>query len=275
MTSAEDEGRYSQFLEAAITQGFLQLMEPNVTLIVREKDIERAQKAAEAAAETYSQLSGRQVAFDIQGVLGDERYISVLFGILSKAYRQPSISSGGVKLANGNKRTKIDNTLDERLRLLEDRVSRFFGQQDSVTDIPTDVTRDQERFVRSQREQKVLFISLCSPLGYIMHRLSCSRPNHEIPCFVRCLYPRPFDDVSIQRSCGGVVVSSFRSHIMDSADAHSLPPNSGTQENGTHLWIPEPEARDSTSDPVPSSSRAPQLLKERLYVGNLSPTVDE
>jgi len=43
----------------------------------------------------------------------------------------------------------------------------------------------------------------------------------------------------------------------------------------TALWIPEPEARDSTSDPAPSSSRAPQLLKERLYVGNLSPTVDE
>ncbi|KAH0828608.1 hypothetical protein J3R83DRAFT_2938 [Lanmaoa asiatica] len=62
---------------------------------------------------------------------------------------------------------------------------------------------------------------------------------------------------------------------MDDAVAHSLPPNDSTQENGTHLWIPEPEARDSTSDPVPSSSRAPQLLRERLYVGNLSPTVDE
>ena len=69
-----------------------------------------------------------------------------------------------------------------------------------------------------------------------------------------------------------VFVSSFHSHIMDSVEAHSLP---RTQENGTHLWIPEPKARDSTSDPVPSSSRAPQLLRERLYVGNLSPTVDE
>ena len=69
-----------------------------------------------------------------------------------------------------------------------------------------------------------------------------------------------------------VFVGSFRSHIMDSADARSLPPNDGTQENGTHLWISEPEARDSTSDPVPSSSRAPQLLREWLYVGNLSPT---
>ena len=34
-------------------------------------------------------------------------------------------SSGGVKLANGSKRITIDNTLDERLRLLEDRVRDF------------------------------------------------------------------------------------------------------------------------------------------------------
>lgn len=70
---AEDEGRYSQFLEGAIVQGFLQLMESNVTLIVRAKDVDRAQKAGEAAAETYSQLSGRQIAFDVQGSLSDER----------------------------------------------------------------------------------------------------------------------------------------------------------------------------------------------------------
>ncbi|KAG6376716.1 ATPase V1 A1 complex subunit E [Boletus reticuloceps] len=103
VTLAEDEGRYIQFLEGAIVQGFLQLMEPHVTLIVREKDTEQAQKAAEAAAETYTQLSGRQVASDIQGTLSDQ-------------------SSGGIKLVNGSKRITIDNTLDERLRLLEDRM---------------------------------------------------------------------------------------------------------------------------------------------------------
>lgn len=73
VTFSEDEGRYAQFLEGAIVQGSLQLMEPSVTLIVREKDAEVAQKAAEAAAETYNQLSGRQVAFDIHGTLSNER----------------------------------------------------------------------------------------------------------------------------------------------------------------------------------------------------------
>ncbi|KAG9311335.1 hypothetical protein JVU11DRAFT_8433 [Chiua virens] len=58
-------------------------------------------------------------------------------------------------------------------------------------------------------------------------------------------------------------------------DNASPPPDDSVPDAGAHLWIPEPETRDTTSDPGPSSSRAPQLLKERLYVGNLSSTVDE
>lgn len=79
VTFAEDEGRYTQFLQGAIVQGFLQLMEPRVTLIVREKDVERVQKVGEAAAETYSELSGRRITFDVQGTLSDERYVCIFF----------------------------------------------------------------------------------------------------------------------------------------------------------------------------------------------------
>ncbi|KIK95207.1 hypothetical protein PAXRUDRAFT_827230 [Paxillus rubicundulus Ve08.2h10] len=102
LTFAE-EARYSQFLEGAIVQGYLQLMEPKVTLVAREVDTEIVQKAGEAAAETYTQISGRQVSFDVEGTLSNE-------------------SAGGIKLVNGSKRIAIDNTLDERLRLLEDRM---------------------------------------------------------------------------------------------------------------------------------------------------------
>lgn len=79
VTFAEDEARYSQFLEGAFVQGFLQLMEPAVTLIVRERDIGHAQKAGEAATETYNQLSGRQVVFYVEGGLSNERYVFVSF----------------------------------------------------------------------------------------------------------------------------------------------------------------------------------------------------
>ncbi|KIJ60763.1 hypothetical protein HYDPIDRAFT_138696 [Hydnomerulius pinastri MD-312] len=103
LTFAQDEGRYSQFLEGVIVQGYLQLMEPNVTLLAREQDTELVQKAGEAAAETYTQISGRQVTFDVQSPLSSE-------------------GAGGIKLVSGSKRITIDNTLDERLRLLEDRM---------------------------------------------------------------------------------------------------------------------------------------------------------
>ncbi|KAF9234331.1 ATPase V1 A1 complex subunit E [Melanogaster broomeanus] len=103
LTFGEDEGRYLQFLEGAIVQACLQLMDLNVTLIAREKDAELVQKAGEAAAETYTQLSGRQVICDVESTLSNA-------------------GAGGVKLVSGSKRITIDNTLDERLRLLEDRM---------------------------------------------------------------------------------------------------------------------------------------------------------
>lgn len=34
--------------------------------------------------------------------------------------------AGGIKLISGSKRITLDNTLDERLRLLEDRVRQLF-----------------------------------------------------------------------------------------------------------------------------------------------------
>ena len=71
---SEDEGRYLQFLEGLISQGFLQFMEGNVQLVVRKKDAEIAQKAAYNAANTYKELSGKEVKFEILSTLKDDRY---------------------------------------------------------------------------------------------------------------------------------------------------------------------------------------------------------
>jgi vacuolar-type H+-ATPase subunit E/Vma4 len=50
-------------------------------------------------------------------------------------------SSGGVKLVSGSRRITLDNSLDERLRLLEDRVRHvgingFYVSDISITDAP-------------------------------------------------------------------------------------------------------------------------------------------
>jgi len=100
---AKDDGRYIQFLEGVIVQGFLQLMESNVKLLSRKKDARIVKQAADAAAKAYNEISGQEVQFEIESSLSDE-------------------GAGGVKLINSSRRITIDNTLDERLRLLEDRM---------------------------------------------------------------------------------------------------------------------------------------------------------
>jgi len=95
--------RYVQFLQGVIVQGFLQLLEPEVTIHARDTDIDAAKQAAEGAANEYRKISGREIKYDVVSSLSNDL-------------------AGGVKLVNGNNRITLDNTLDERLRLLEDRM---------------------------------------------------------------------------------------------------------------------------------------------------------
>jgi len=99
----KEEGRYEQLLQGVIVQGLLQMMETSVTVLCRRKDAKIAQKAGDGAAKQYGEISGRSVKVQVQAELPDD-------------------IAGGVKLISGNGRIKIDNTLDERLRLLEDRM---------------------------------------------------------------------------------------------------------------------------------------------------------
>ncbi|KAI0288308.1 ATPase V1/A1 complex subunit E [Russula brevipes] len=100
---ADDEARYVQFLEGVIVQGLLQLLEPSATVYTRPKDAAIAERAIDGAKTTYFEISGRQVEVDLDASLSDEL-------------------AGGVKLISGTRRITLDNTLDERLRLLEDRM---------------------------------------------------------------------------------------------------------------------------------------------------------
>jgi len=114
---ARDEARYVQFLEGVIVQGFLQLLEPEVTVHAREVDVGIVETAAESAANQYTEISGRTVNVTVEGVLSNE-------------------IAGGVKLISGTRRITLDNTLDERLRLLEDRMlpeirNNLFGPNDN------------------------------------------------------------------------------------------------------------------------------------------------
>ncbi|KAI0777888.1 ATPase V1/A1 complex subunit E [Irpex lacteus] len=97
------EDRYVQFLENVITQGLLALLESDVVVLARDKDIDVVKKAAENAEKQYQELSSKTVTTKVQGGLSEDL-------------------AGGVVLIGANNRITIDNTLDERLRLLEDRM---------------------------------------------------------------------------------------------------------------------------------------------------------
>ena len=69
---AKDEARYVQFLEGVIVQGVLSLLEPEVTVHAREKDVDVVQRAAEGAAKQYAEISGRTVKVSVQGSLSND-----------------------------------------------------------------------------------------------------------------------------------------------------------------------------------------------------------
>ncbi|OJT01764.1 V-type proton ATPase subunit E [Trametes pubescens] len=102
-TLAKNEGQYVQFLEGVIVQGFLSLLEPDVTVYAREKDVKLVQQAVDSASKQFNEISGRTVKATVEGSLSND-------------------IAGGVKLVSGTERITLDNTLDERLRLLEDRM---------------------------------------------------------------------------------------------------------------------------------------------------------
>jgi len=114
---SDGNGRYAQFLEGIITEGLLQLLEPHVTVKARHRDAEIARLAAQHARDAYKEVSGRDVEIRVEGSLSDD-------------------GAGGVQMDGAVRRIMLDNTLDERLRLLEDRMlpeirAQLFGRNEN------------------------------------------------------------------------------------------------------------------------------------------------
>jgi hypothetical protein len=74
-----------------------------------------------------------------------------------------NVRAGGVKLVSGSRRITVDNTLDERLRLLEDRVLFILFAWQTYKSVVLDVARDQKRSLRNERESKILHLKTLIP----------------------------------------------------------------------------------------------------------------
>ncbi|PPQ67693.1 hypothetical protein CVT26_007420 [Gymnopilus dilepis] len=114
-TPLHKTGGYVQFLEGIITESFLYVLEPSATLYCRKSDVEVVKQAAANAAKAYKDISGRDVDFTVEGSIADDE------------------SQGGIKIRSGTGRISLDNTMEERLRLLEEQMlpeirEKLFGK---------------------------------------------------------------------------------------------------------------------------------------------------
>ncbi|KAE8209973.1 hypothetical protein CF319_g8104 [Tilletia indica] len=99
----KDESKYEKLMSDLILQGLLQLMEDKVEVTVRKQDVALAKRAADSAASAYEEKSGKSTNVEVSAGLGKN-------------------SAGGVALSGFGGKIKINNTLEERLRLMEERM---------------------------------------------------------------------------------------------------------------------------------------------------------
>ncbi|KAK8861469.1 hypothetical protein IAR55_002289 [Kwoniella newhampshirensis] len=96
-------GSYAEAVENLILEILLMLLAPGITLAHRPKDDDLVKKAAEGAQKRYTELSGRESKIEFDGSLPDD-------------------SAGGVIGSTMGGRIKVDNTLGERLKILQDKM---------------------------------------------------------------------------------------------------------------------------------------------------------
>lgn len=93
--------RYGEVIKALTVQGLLQLLEPTVTLRVRETDVNLVESVIPSIADQYKEMSGKDVIVKVD----KETFL-------------PVDTCGGIELVAQRGRIKISNTLEARLDLI-------------------------------------------------------------------------------------------------------------------------------------------------------------
>lgn len=98
----EDQAKYQSILKNLILEALYALNEKKVLVRCRSKDDEVVSKAADDAKKEYKEKLGKDVDISI-----DEKE------------KLPEETAGGVSILNSSAKIDINNTLEERLKLLE------------------------------------------------------------------------------------------------------------------------------------------------------------
>ncbi|ANB13953.1 H(+)-transporting V1 sector ATPase subunit E [Sugiyamaella lignohabitans] len=103
-TVANDKAKYETVLDGLIQEGLFALMDDKISLRVREADVGLVEKAIPSAIKAFEEKTshtGTQVSIDKDNFL-------------------PKDSAGGVIIVNSTGKIDVDNTLEERLKLLSE-----------------------------------------------------------------------------------------------------------------------------------------------------------
>lgn len=93
---------YKPVLHSLVLESLLKLLEPSAIIKVRETDVEIIESLVDDVAKEYEEKTGKPIKIE-----------------LSSSYLNKDIA-GGVIVSNGNGRIEVDNTLEERLKLLSE-----------------------------------------------------------------------------------------------------------------------------------------------------------
>lgn len=97
------KAQYKPILTGLIEEGVLALLEPKVTIKVREADVSTAKEAAEDAAKEFE----KKAKFAVEITVNESDFLS-------------KDIAGGVIVVNGTGKIEVNNTLEERLKLLSE-----------------------------------------------------------------------------------------------------------------------------------------------------------
>lgn len=98
----EDKGKYQEICKNLILEGLYALNEDKVAVRARKDDYSVVKKSIEDAKKEYKEKISKEITIEL-----DEKN------------PQPEGSSGGISIVGGNGKIDINNTFEERLRLLE------------------------------------------------------------------------------------------------------------------------------------------------------------
>ncbi|WFD22544.1 V-ATPase V1 sector subunit E [Malassezia equina] len=108
---SKDANSYKQLLENLLLEGLFNLHEPTVECIVHSTDVQTVQGVVDAALKRYKEVTGRETKVEVKEGLGKDAYVQETYG-----------SAGGLLLKAQNGKITLDNTLEQRLRLLEEQI---------------------------------------------------------------------------------------------------------------------------------------------------------